>query len=710
MSTDLTATVAIRGLRSRRVPDDKRKRAAQACDRCKLRKSKCVGLDSGRCQRCSRDGRICKLTKESTPPVPTRLPVHHVAEESATSLKPVEGVDNTGAMKITWPKFLLQLREALALDSHTELKERDMMDMQTQFHQPMMPQPSEIHRIQKASRALPPKPVADFLISVCLTHAHDVFFYVDQAQFLANVDQLYTDSMSPLRLDSGFVCLTLSMLALGSQWTELERPTSFPAHLRPNGGDPGRVFYEEARTLIPDLIDRTSLSSIQAPFILGIYSLPDRALGSAYAYMGLALRKAVALELHQQTEASTLPDHEKQIRCRLWWSVYSLERTTAIKLNRPRSIDPDVISTPLPAPLASIDSMQKVDNIHQQIAYASLIKVIDRVAELGTRHSPGIDTLQQELETWRSYLPANLKVENVGPKDITFRAVFHLHLNYLYAWILLGKGSLLNTIQAHVRGQSVRTEPAEATIFDDLARSCVKASKGILHLCETLSRNQLIFRFSFTDFQGCSIATIVAILAGIIERDSEYDSRVAFGLNHLRTMALGNLPAEIGVRFVEDLQTIANEAYTKLGTTWPVDGQDSMFLAPQEESRQTAGYSQWAQWVSSNPTSCAGQQRSVQFEIPPIPHTTRTILADTSRGSTSHQSMDNSFAGQVQFPQYLYTADRTVQLDTDPQMIWSHDDQFALMGFTGLDLLEFEAFPTQIGQFDPAHVSEGSVS
>jgi hypothetical protein len=33
------------------------------CDRCKSRKSKCVGLDSGRCQRCFRDGRICKLTK-----------------------------------------------------------------------------------------------------------------------------------------------------------------------------------------------------------------------------------------------------------------------------------------------------------------------------------------------------------------------------------------------------------------------------------------------------------------------------------------------------------------------------------------------------------------------------------------------------------------------------------------------------------------------
>jgi hypothetical protein len=67
--------------------------------------------------------------------------------DEAASLKTAEGVDSSGskcasgteierantwlAMKITWPKFLLQLREALALDSSTELKERDMMDMQT---------------------------------------------------------------------------------------------------------------------------------------------------------------------------------------------------------------------------------------------------------------------------------------------------------------------------------------------------------------------------------------------------------------------------------------------------------------------------------------------------------------------------------------------------------------------------------------------------
>ncbi|KAL3476895.1 hypothetical protein BJX99DRAFT_258016 [Aspergillus californicus] len=652
-----------RRYKSRRVLDENRKRAAQACDRCKARKSKCVGIDTGRCQRCIRDNRPCKL--------PTRRDTN-VLDDTA-SFKPVENsVDINNSMKITWPKFLLQLREALALDSQTELTERDMMAMQTQYHQPTLLQPSEINRVQTASRALPPRPVADFLISVCMSHASDVFFYFDQARFLSEVHQIYTDSASPLRLDSGFMCLLLSTLALGSQWTDAERPLNFP-NLRPDGADPGRVFYEEARRLIPDLMDRTSLTSIQAPFVLGVYSLPDRALGSAYAYMGLALRKAVALEIHQGDDLR-FTEVERQVRCRLWWSVYSLERTTAIKLNRPRSIDPEVISTPLPAPLPLLDCLQKRDNVQYQIAYASLVTVLDRVADLKTEthDTPRMETLQQDLESWKRTLPPTLRIENLHTKDPGYRAVFHLQLNYLYAWILLGKGSLLKTIQAHVQHRpNIQTETeSESLSFTPLAQSSIKASKMILDLCKTLANSNLIFRFSFTDFQGCSIATIVAILAGIIERDTEYESRVALGLNHLRTMALGNFPAEVGVRFVEDLQAISNEAFGKLG------GSGSSTIVPgterREEIRDAAGYSQWVQWVS----------RGLGEEMP-------TVDAQDTFVSLSTYQEDSE---NIPFPYDVLPRQST--LDADPQMTWSHDDQLALMGLTGLDMLEFEGFPS----------------
>ncbi|RDW76467.1 Zn(II)2Cys6 transcription factor [Aspergillus mulundensis] len=699
-----------RPLKSRRVPDEKRKRAAQACDRCKARKSKCVGVDTGRCQRCTRDDRVCNVTKYysgvspmrsgSTSPRRTRTTVDGVSEPAGfKTLEASVDISNSAVMKITWPRFLLQLREALALDPRIELEESDMMAMQTQYHQPTILQPNEIKRIHKASRALPPRAVADFLICVCLTHASDVFFYLDQSQFLADVDQFYNQPASPLRLDSGFVCLILSVLALGSQWTELERPSSFSANLLPDDREPGRVFFEEARSLIPDLMDRTSLTSIQAPFILGVYSLPDRALGSAYSYMGLALRKAVALEIHQQGDDSRFSEHEIQVRCRTWWSVYSLERTTAIKLNRPRSIDPADITTPLPVSLPSLDHAQAVDNIQHQIAYASLVMILDRIADQGTkaRHGSQIDTLQLELETWKRNLPPALRVENIRPKDADYRAVVHLQLNYLYAWIVLGKGSLLNTIQAHVRRQRpdadtvthIRTGPS--TVLDDLALSCVEASKMILSLCESLSRNNLTFRFSFTDFQGCSIATIVAILAGIVERDAQYEARVAFGLNHLRTMALGNLPAEVGVRFVETLQAISNEAFAKLGNVG-ASGDEHYAREARHEDRNAAGYSQWAQWVSSKASlNNTDQGRDLQFEVPnssfgPV----STLSTTTSLAQTSASAISSDHPPAHQDLSNMVAMDSPLPLDIDPQMVWSHDDQLALMGLTGLDMLEFD--------------------
>lgn len=57
-------------------------------------------------------------------------------------------------------------------------------------------------------------------------------------------------------------------------------------------------------------------------------------------------------------------------------------RTTAIKLNRPQSIDPETISTPLPVPLPSLDHAQAVDNVQHQIAYASLVMILDRIDSL----------------------------------------------------------------------------------------------------------------------------------------------------------------------------------------------------------------------------------------------------------------------------------------------------------------------------------------
>ena len=189
------------------------------------------------------------------------------------------------------------------------------------------PDTSENSRLRDAIAAFPPRPVADFLLTVFIRHATDLFFYIDQNQFLIEIDHFYTNPSYPLRSDAGFICLALAIFALGSQWTPMERPEGLEnTHQQEKGADLGRVFFRQAKTLIHDIIDRPCLRSIQAPFVLGVYLMPANAIGSSYVYMGLALRKALAFDLHLHSEDQNMSAREKEVRRRLWWSLYSLER------------------------------------------------------------------------------------------------------------------------------------------------------------------------------------------------------------------------------------------------------------------------------------------------------------------------------------------------------------------------------------------------
>ena len=136
---------------------------------------------------------------------------------------------------------------------------------------------------------------------------------------------------------------------------------------------------------------------MQATFVIGVYLLPASAISSSYIYLGLALRKALAIDLHLETEEVNASDAEKELRRRLWWAVYTLEkyadiadmalnvvtdadhRCTTVKLNRPRSVDTAIITVNLPSPLPTLDVQQAFNNVDHQLANAQLMMILDRV-------------------------------------------------------------------------------------------------------------------------------------------------------------------------------------------------------------------------------------------------------------------------------------------------------------------------------------------
>lgn len=327
-----------------------------------------------------------------------------------------------------------------------------------------------------------------------------------------------------------------------------------------------------------------------------------------------------------------------------------------------------------------------------------------------------MERVEASLKEWKRSLPPKMSLANIHPRDSDYRVTLHIYLNYYYAWIAMGKVSVVTVIRAHLRQhlghepQSPQVEPA----VRDLSSSCIKAASKILRLFEMLTNTGNIVRFSFTDFQGCSIATIVTLLAGILDRDSGYEARVNFGLDCLRKMSTGNMTAKVGVRFVEALQSIANEAVSKLRRTEANRSSSS----ESEQNAATAGleYTRWAQWLSRTTEQASHSGNTTppavaasQTELPVhLSHTeamqplTPALNAHRDGSSTwqpavEGQMMPPTEAGPNPFPGIgSGSAFDMFGADDGLSATLYGDDQNFLMGLTGLDVLDFSELATPL--------------
>ncbi|KAF2621782.1 hypothetical protein BU25DRAFT_415801 [Macroventuria anomochaeta] len=682
----MDSPAAVRRRRRRRVPDENRKRAPRACTYCKARKSKCIETSRGVCQRCMQSSLNCKFERRLSTSSEMETPLESHISPSATF------ETDSPAERFMWPRFLSKLRETFSLEaaSTSETQPSILPPVQTPRHSP-----DSAHRVCEAARAFPPQAVARFLLSVCNEHGTDSFHYFHTAQFSAELDEFYASPNSPLRLDSAFVCLAHATFALGSQWATLVRPKDTRTAPSPQDGDPGRLFYQQARSLIPDIIELNSIRTVQAAFVIGVYLLPASAISSSYVYLGLALRKALALDLHQETEEIHISDTERELRRRLWWAVYSLERCTTVKLNRPRSIDAAIVTVNLPTLLPALDSQQAFDNVDHQVANAQLMLILDRVDEPIARREPSND-VETALKHWKRSLPPTLKLESIHPRSSSYRATFHLYLNYYFARIAMGKVSVVARVRLYLRNRLGRdAQPTPEDHTDHLSQSCIKAAKKILRLYEDVRRTGSLTRFSFTDFQGCSVATSLVLLAGILERDSDYDRHVNFGLDSLRKMAEGNATATAGLKFVEALRSIAEEAVQRLHQ------HSAVASSVAQDFLQTADYSTWADWLARQPRQLCGIEGSetrTPLDTEGLSTSTGGEFSESQR-SIDFATWDGAAALQRLSLPSMITPSGGFQYDVattsadmlDPAMftIDYNEDTMFLMGLTGFDMMGF---------------------
>lgn len=179
----------------------------------------------------------------------------------------------------------------------------------------------------------PPQPVAQFLLRTFFKYGQTNYFYVEESWVMEKLKRIYNPTSNVSSDESPTWCILLTLLAIGTQYVDLnseksrEQSAGYPAtHNAAFEDDVAISLYKLAVKLIPDVLAIASVESMQAFLLLGVYTLPMDTSGLSYTYLGTAIKMAIQNGMHRKYSGASLDEHAAEVRKRLWWTVYTLEK------------------------------------------------------------------------------------------------------------------------------------------------------------------------------------------------------------------------------------------------------------------------------------------------------------------------------------------------------------------------------------------------
>ncbi|BCS07591.1 hypothetical protein ALUC_11972A [Aspergillus luchuensis] len=204
------------------------------------------------------------------------------------------------------------------------------------------------------------------------------------------------------------------------------------------------AFVAMALQLESVLGESQSYMNIEALMLLVLYHMRTSSATRVWYLIGLAMRICIDLGLHRESQYQKMRPYEGQMRRRLFWSVYLVERYVAWSLGRPFSVPEEDIDVHAPADLDdSCTSDELVEQalqgsvaprepargrkLRRFIALAQLQRIMSQIHTRVYRTDKNIATLVPEttpllaaLEEFEISLPA------MAPEEDDF---VHMHWN-----------------------------------------------------------------------------------------------------------------------------------------------------------------------------------------------------------------------------------------------------------------------------------------
>ncbi|KAL4919169.1 fungal-specific transcription factor domain-containing protein [Aspergillus aurantiobrunneus] len=384
------------------APRSKRSQVARACDWCRVHRIKCDS--SLPCRNCSNRGGRC-IKKSVTKSAPKTQTLPHALRLNSLPLGHLRGgpfADSNGTREIERLQQQVQDLEH-RLDKATRaasprsdqcgtrggwegIHTRAARSSQTQWYGPsstfyfigrmnaylstVLQQPQDDHSVQpnSASRTFSsptsPKQLPeladgpagsetylnsieeDFFLNMFWHSYHPTYQILDEADFREHYKSLWVDSATT-RASSALVDI---ILALCMQYGVATTSSScVDGHIDiKDASIAGRWYYRRSQTLLTLKLESPSITTLQCHIFSVVYLCNASFQNMAHTTLALAVRTAHILGLHLEPPTS-LPRPQRELRKRIWWTLYTIETKTCMKLGRPCSVSEASATCQLPA-------------------------------------------------------------------------------------------------------------------------------------------------------------------------------------------------------------------------------------------------------------------------------------------------------------------------------------------------------------------------
>ncbi|THV05382.1 hypothetical protein K435DRAFT_961147 [Dendrothele bispora CBS 962.96] len=198
----------------------------------------------------------------------------------------------------------------------------------------------------------PPPEQADELVATYFSRIHHTFPVLHQQSFVERYMKVMEEkSLGKASQDHAFLCLLFAVFACGACLSTLDKPKSREKSPEGQTDFGGWEFYERALLFLWLGMGSSKLEHVQCLAILAICNATWNTLAQSWINAGGAVRRAQDLGLHRSGRRLPLTPFDREIRRRVWWCVYGLDRVLSMTLGRPSGTHDDDCDIDMPAEL-----------------------------------------------------------------------------------------------------------------------------------------------------------------------------------------------------------------------------------------------------------------------------------------------------------------------------------------------------------------------